>query len=66
MYCLSDVLTMIDRDQAAARKQLFQDLCDLSLPSTSLGYVNFDDGILGLAGTTSSLLGLSGAWAKTA
>ncbi|QIX01564.1 hypothetical protein AMS68_007081 [Peltaster fructicola] len=54
------------KDYASARLQLFSDLCDLTLPSTTLGYTKFDDGVLGLAGTTSSLIGLYGAWKKTA
>jgi len=46
--------------------QLVCDLCDLTIPSTGLGYANLDDGIVGLAGTASSLIGLYAAWAKTA
>jgi hypothetical protein len=46
--------------------QLISDLCDLTVPSTMLGYANFDDGIIGLAGTTSSLIGAWAAWQKTA
>lgn len=38
----------------------------MTVPSTALGYANFDDGIIGLAGTLSSLLGIQGVWAKTA
>jgi peroxin-11B len=41
-------------------------LCDLTVPSSALGFVNLDDGIVGLAGTLSSLIGLYGAWQKTA
>lgn len=46
--------------------QLVSDLCDLTVPSTALGYSTFDDGIVGLAGTVSSLLGVYGTWQKTA
>ena len=60
------LLTYVHRDTSAAHLQLLSDLCDLTIPSTGLGYVNFDDGIVGLAGTTSSLIGLFAAWAKTA
>jgi len=56
----------IARQQRAVNIQLVSDLCDLTVPSTMLGYTSFDDGIVGLAGTTSSLLGLYGAWQKTA
>jgi peroxin-11B len=54
------------RQQQAVTIQLVSDLCDLTVPSTALGYANFDDGLIGLAGTLSSLLGVYGAWAKTA
>jgi len=56
----------IARQQHVVNIQLISDLCDLTVPSTILGYANFDDGIIGLAGTTSSLLGVYGAWQKTA
>jgi hypothetical protein len=59
-------LTVSNRQQRAVNIQLISDLCDLTVPSTALGYVNLDDGIIGLAGTTSSLLGVYGAWQKTA
>ena len=48
------------------RVQLFSDLCDLTIPSSALGWVDFDDGFVGLAGTTSSLLGVWSQWKKTA
>jgi peroxin-11B len=54
------------RQQRLVNIQLVSDLCDLTVPSSALGYTNFDDGIIGLAGTTSSLLGVYGAWQKTA
>jgi peroxin-11B len=56
----------ICRQQGAVNIQLISDLCDLTVPSTMLGYTNLDDGLVGLAGTVSSLLGVYGAWAKTA
>jgi peroxin-11B len=46
--------------------QLLSDLCDLTVPSTAIGWASFDDGIVGLAGTVSSLLGVYGVWQKTA
>ncbi|KAL8801666.1 MAG: hypothetical protein Q9182_004303 [Xanthomendoza sp. 2 TL-2023] len=54
------------RERAAANVQLISDLCDLTIPSSALGYVNLDDGIVGLAGTVSSLIGVWGTWNKTA
>lgn len=45
-----------------ARLQLISDCADICLPATSLGYFNLDDGAVGLAGITSSLIGLYKAW----
>ncbi|KAG9246653.1 putative peroxisomal membrane protein PMP27 [Calycina marina] len=56
----------IEKEKAAISKQLIQDLCDLVVPATTLGYTNFDDGFVGLAGTVSSLLGVHSQWKKTA
>lgn len=53
-------------ERAASRLQLLSDLCDLTVPSSALGWVGFDEGIVGLAGTTSSLIGLYLQWKKTA
>jgi len=60
------LLTHHHRDQSVAQLQLISDLCDLTVPSSALGLVNLDDGIVGLAGTVSSLIGLYGVWQKTA
>ena len=61
------VLTRYDyRERSAVQLQLISDLCDATVPSSALGYANFDDGFVGLAGTTSSLIGLTAQWAKTA
>jgi hypothetical protein len=46
--------------------QLVSDLCDFTIPSSALGYIAFDEGLVGLAGTASSILGLRAAWNKTA
>ncbi|RMY43652.1 hypothetical protein D0865_11095 [Hortaea werneckii] len=54
------------RERSATQLQLISDLCDCTVPSSGLGAVNFDDGIVGLAGTVSSMIGLYAAWAKTA
>lgn len=60
------MLTVDNRERTATQLQLVSDLCDLTVPTANLGLINFDDGIVGLAGTTSSLIGLGAAWAKTA
>ena len=54
------------RQRQIVNIQLLSDVCDLTVPSTALGYTAFDEGIIGLAGTTSSLLGAWAAWQKTA
>jgi len=54
----------IEREWHAARLQLMSDCCDICLPATSLGLLGLDDGMLGLAGSTSSLIGLYNAWEK--
>lgn len=59
-------LTRIFRERSATGLQLFSDLCDICVPSSALGYTNFDDGFVGLAGTMSSLIGVYSQWKKTA
>ena len=54
------------RDKSVTQLQLISDLCDLTVPTSGLGLLNLDDGIVGLAGTVSSLIGLYGVWQKTA
>jgi len=56
----------IEKESAAIKLQLICDLCDMTSPSTALGYANFDDGFVGLAGTVSSLIGVYNTWKKTA
>jgi peroxin-11B len=38
----------------------------MAIPASILGLVELDDGIVGLAGTVSSLLGVFTVWKKTA
>jgi hypothetical protein len=54
------------RERAAARIQLISDLCDLTVPVSALGIAQLDDGLVGLAGTVSSLIGVWSQWRKTA
>ncbi|KAB5566428.1 peroxisomal biogenesis factor 11 [Coniochaeta sp. 2T2.1] len=53
-------------ERAASRLQLTSDLCDLTVPLSALALVNLDDGVVGIAGTVSSLIGLYSQWKKTA
>lgn len=54
------------RERSAARIQLVSDLCDLCVPASALGVAWLDDGLVGLAGTASSLIGVWSQWRKTA
>ncbi|KAF2207928.1 hypothetical protein CERZMDRAFT_114895 [Cercospora zeae-maydis SCOH1-5] len=56
----------LEKEKAATQLQLLSDVCDITVPGSAIGVVNLDDGIVGLAGTVSSLIGLTAAWAKTA
>ncbi|PGH14252.1 hypothetical protein AJ80_05992 [Polytolypa hystricis UAMH7299] len=56
----------IVKERSAVNTQLISDFCDLTVPTSALGYVALDDGIVGIAGTISSLLGVLAAWKKTA
>ncbi|MCJ1357389.1 MAG: Peroxisomal membrane protein PMP27 [Icmadophila ericetorum] len=60
------IVNNVYRERNATNLQLISDLCDLTVPMTALGYVTLDDGIVGLAGTLSSLIGLWTTWKKTA
>jgi len=57
------------RDEKLIKTQLISDLCDVTIPGYALGIWGFqglDDGIVGLAGTVSSVIGCTAAWARTA
>ncbi|KAF9361526.1 Peroxisomal membrane protein PMP27 [Mortierella sp. AD094] len=54
----------IEREQHEVNKQLLQDALDMLIPSTSLGYVDLDDGLVGLIGTVTSIMGAQAQWAK--
>ncbi|OGE49320.1 hypothetical protein PENARI_c022G10286 [Penicillium arizonense] len=56
----------IEKERSAARIQLISDLCDLAVPASAVGWVALDDGIVGIAGTISSLIGVWSQWRKTA
>ncbi|KAH9907409.1 peroxisomal biogenesis factor 11 [Xylariomycetidae sp. FL2044] len=56
----------IAKERASSQLQLVSDLCDLTVPTSALGWVGFDDGFVGLAGTLSSLIGVYTQWKKTA
>ncbi|KAF9994751.1 Peroxisomal membrane protein PMP27, partial [Modicella reniformis] len=57
-------LKAIDKDQHSVYKQLLQDGLDMLIPSTGLGYLNLDDGAVGLIGTVTSIMGAETQWRK--
>ncbi|KAL4989917.1 peroxisomal biogenesis factor 11 [Aspergillus falconensis] len=56
----------LEKERSAARIQLISDLCDLTVPVSAIGLANLDDGLVGIAGTISSLIGVWSQWRKTA
>ncbi|KAG0318419.1 Peroxisomal membrane protein PMP27 [Podila horticola] len=56
--------TNIKREQHAVNKDLLQDGLDMLIPSTGLGYLDLDDGAVGLIGTITSIMGAKSQWAK--
>jgi len=55
-----------DRELHATKYQLTQDVFDALIPAGTLGYLPFmDEGLIGLAGVVSSLLGGYTQWIKT-
>ncbi|KAI9312466.1 peroxisomal biogenesis factor 11 [Dichotomocladium elegans] len=52
------------RESKAVRRQLMQDLIDIIIPATGLNIIQFDEGIVGLAGMTTSWMALSSEWLK--
>ncbi|KAL2049858.1 hypothetical protein ABVK25_009842 [Lepraria finkii] len=54
------------KERTTTNLQLISDLCDLTVPIAALGWANLDDGMVGIAGTVSSLIGVWGTWKKTA
>ncbi|KAI9723836.1 MAG: Peroxisomal membrane protein PMP27 [Chrysothrix sp. TS-e1954] len=57
----------LERERSAVNLQLLSDICDITVPTFGLGYTGvLDDGLVGLAGTVSSLIGVYSVWKKTA
>ncbi|KAL1927942.1 hypothetical protein VTP01DRAFT_3347 [Rhizomucor pusillus] len=53
-------------EKKALNKQLLQDLVDIIIPTAGLGWIGFDEGIVGLAGMTTSWLAMTSQWQKVA
>lgn len=58
----------LEKERGDTMQQLVCDLCDITVPAFALGYGGgvLDDGIVGLAGSFSSVLGIMAQWQKTA
>ena len=58
-------VVLIPRELYAIKYQLTQDVFDALIPAGSLGYLPFmDEGLIGLAGVVSSLMGGYTQWSK--
>ncbi|WFD27970.1 Peroxisomal membrane protein PMP27 [Malassezia nana] len=57
-------LNQIASETKAVRLQMLQDCCDWLNPGTSTGWINANDGVIGLAGVLSSCLGARSQWKK--
>ena len=57
-------LNQIAVETRAVRLQMLQDLCDWINPGSSTGWINANDGMVGLAGFVSSCLGARSQWIK--
>ena len=55
-------LAQISTEQAAVRYQMTQDALDWVIPATGAGVLNLDEGILGIAGCISSVMGARTQW----
>ncbi|KAI5124613.1 hypothetical protein M0805_004223 [Coniferiporia weirii] len=53
----------VDKERASVRSQFIIDLFDVWIPASNLGYVNLNDGVLGIFGLITSLLALRTQWA---
>ncbi|KAF9437126.1 Peroxisomal membrane protein PMP27 [Entomortierella beljakovae] len=57
-------LKAIAKEQHSVNKQLLQDGLDMLLPASGLGYLDLDDGALGLIGTATAIMGAQAQWNK--
>ena len=59
-------MRLIVREIYATKYQLAQDVLDALIPAGSLGYLPFmDEGMIGIAGVITSVLGGYAQWIKT-
>jgi peroxin-11B len=53
-----------NRERKAVIRQLVLDALDLTLPATALGYFHLEDGLVGLIGFVTSIMGIQSQWKK--
>ncbi|EJD03852.1 PEX11-domain-containing protein [Fomitiporia mediterranea MF3/22] len=58
--------TAVEKERKVMRSQFVIDLLDVWIPATNLGYVNLNDGVLGLFGFITSVMALRTQWAAAA
>ncbi|KAJ5565498.1 hypothetical protein N7513_001740 [Penicillium frequentans] len=56
----------VHRERYNTCAQLFATLCDLTIPISKLEFANINDGVVGMTGTISSVIGIWFQWRKTA
>lgn len=56
---------LYDREKTKIMLETAQDTLDLVIPGSILEYIKVDSGIVGLAGTVTSLIGWQAAWPKS-
>ncbi|CAB4391174.1 unnamed protein product [Rhizophagus irregularis] len=54
----------LKKERKAAIRQLIQDVLDCSIPATALGYIHLEDGLVGLTGFITSIMGAQSQWKK--
>ncbi|KAI8093680.1 peroxisomal biogenesis factor 11 [Halteromyces radiatus] len=52
------------KDQFNTRYQFIQDCCDIIIPTAGLGWIGFDEGIVGIAGMITSAMAARNQWYK--
>ncbi|KAK9479109.1 peroxisomal biogenesis factor 11 [Lipomyces japonicus] len=56
----------VKTDKANTTQQIVLDVLDSSIPLSGLQYISIDDGLVGIAGIVSSLIGATAQWKATA
>ena len=52
----------IKKEQGAVQWQMVQDALDALNPATAAEFLNMDDGVIGIAGTITSIMGATTQW----